>query len=106
MYNKLLEYKKASSDCLVPNQYASDPKLGRWVADQRQFYKKKKLSKQREQMLVKAGFVWDVGGGRKIDEKQWLEMYNKLLEYKKASGDCLVPNRYASNSKLGLWVFN
>lgn len=35
MYNRLCEYKKVHGDCCVPENYAEDPELGRWVALQK-----------------------------------------------------------------------
>lgn len=37
-------------------------------------------------------------------EKQWEELYARLIEYKEKNGHCLVPNRYKEDKQLGLWV--
>ena len=35
MFNRLLDFKKKHSHCLVPNRYSDDPALGAWVSTQR-----------------------------------------------------------------------
>lgn len=34
----------------------------------------------------------------------WLTRYNELKEYKSQKGHCMLPQSYAPNPKLGLWV--
>lgn len=57
MYHELVFYKKNSEhgDCNVRQRHSS---LGRWVAEQRQSYKKGKLSAERAQLLNNIGFQW------------------------------------------------
>ena len=38
-FEQLRKYKKQFGDCFVPQDYFADPKLGKWVANQRQNYK-------------------------------------------------------------------
>ena len=38
-FQQLKDYKERFGDCLVPRQYAANPKLGRWVSTQRCNYK-------------------------------------------------------------------
>jgi len=62
---ELLEYKKEHGDCMVPVQYAKNPKLGRWVSTQRKYYKlfkegkPSRISKERIKELTDVGFIWD-----------------------------------------------
>ena len=39
-----------------------------------------------------------------LHEIAWNERYNDLVEYKRIHGDCLVPQTYKPNKKLGYWV--
>eukprot|EP00550_Attheya_septentrionalis_P004429 CAMPEP_0198283158 /NCGR_PEP_ID=MMETSP1449-20131203/2828_1 /TAXON_ID=420275 /ORGANISM="Attheya septentrionalis, Strain CCMP2084" /LENGTH=1129 /DNA_ID=CAMNT_0043979683 /DNA_START=92 /DNA_END=3481 /DNA_ORIENTATION=+ len=41
---------------------------------------------------------------KKLNQEQWDQMFDRLLEYKDHHGDCLVPKRYAADPKLGTWV--
>lgn len=95
MYKSLLDYRNLYGNCLVPWKYPADPKLGRWVDHQRRLGIC--LTVERKKLLDKIGFVW------KINES-WDEMFLKLVEYKNTKGDCLVPQRYWTDPKLGNWV--
>jgi hypothetical protein len=61
---QLCEFKAEFGHCLVPNQYATNPKLGRWVSKQRSNYRlqqKGKPSLMREERireLESIGFYW------------------------------------------------
>lgn len=41
---------------------------------------------------------------KKLNNEQWDSNFEKLIEYKREHGDCLVPKRYAADPKLGTWV--
>lgn len=56
MFERLVRYKWKHGDCLVPTHYKKDPKLGRWVMNQR--HKKDQLSPVRRQRLKAIGFMW------------------------------------------------
>ncbi|KAL7523189.1 hypothetical protein ACHAXR_000060, partial [Thalassiosira sp. AJA248-18] len=52
----LVLYKQKHGDCMVPDLYSEDPKLGRWVSHQRFAAKVGKLSDDRKERLVNIGF--------------------------------------------------
>ena len=99
-YRELNKYKDAhGGDCNVPFRYKEDPKLGRWVAEQRSLRRKCHLESTRELLLTELGLVWEPY------EEAWKEMFQQLKEYKEAhGGDCNVPNTYKENPPLGKWV--
>ena len=109
-YNDLIEYKNANGDCNVPRQYPANPKLGRWVSEQRT--KRSKLTPAQVQKLEDIGFAWKLRNAsstrsnNQANEEAWNARYNDLIEYKNANGDCNVPKRYPANPKLGRWVGN
>jgi len=82
----------------VPRNYTKDKSLANWVSNQRKQIKANTMTVARKAKLDSIGFVWDP-----IDQ-QWNEMYEKLEAYKRVHGDCLVPQRYAKDESLGLWV--
>jgi len=41
---------------------------------------------------------------KKTHEAVWHQHYTNLLQYKEEHGNCLVPQNYLENKKLGLWV--
>jgi hypothetical protein len=61
---ELCQYKAQFGDCVVPTNYAANPKLGTWVHHQRRQYKKFKEGKtchitaERVRALESIGFVW------------------------------------------------
>jgi Helicase associated domain len=65
-YNELLRYRQVHGDCLVPQSYAANPALGRWVHQQRVLYKHQIIitnnssfsTDTRVRLLQKADFVW------------------------------------------------
>jgi hypothetical protein len=110
---KLESYKAAHGDCNVPNRWAKEPRLGRWVHTQRK--RKRKLDRgesssclepspslgmtaDRAARLEALGFVWDP------DEAAWEAQLARLAAYKAAHGDCNVPRGWAEDPRLGRWV--
>jgi hypothetical protein len=56
--------------------YPQNPKLGRWVDNQRKFYRKGKLSEEREYRLRKLGIRFG------LREAAWDQMYGQLVKFK------------------------
>ncbi len=98
MLSQLIEYRNKHRHCNVPEGYQITPKLAKWVVVQRKRYRQGQLSKERIQQLQEIGFVW------RRHQTAWIEMYEKLLRYKEALGDCNVPVEWKVDSKLGRWV--
>jgi len=99
----LQEYVKREGHSLVPGRYVTDKgyKLGVWVACQRQDYRKGKLSKDRELMLVQLPhWTWDPL------ETAWLEGFKHLQAYLECQRHTLVPVVYVTQDgyNLGRWV--
>ncbi|OEU10369.1 hypothetical protein FRACYDRAFT_162648, partial [Fragilariopsis cylindrus CCMP1102] len=95
MFQRLVTYKKKFKSILVPWKY---PNLGLWVSTQRTSYNKKEISVKRINLLESIGFVW-----KPLDER-WMEMYQKLVTYKKQHRSTKVPFHYTDDPKLGHWV--
>jgi hypothetical protein len=93
MYKRLRSYKKKHKNCRVPSTFKEDPKLGRWVCQQRYECK----DKDRIDLLNKIGFDW------KPVQDDWTRMYQRLVAYKKKHGTTHVP-RSSKDPKLPLWV--
>lgn len=43
------------------------------------------------------------GAGKRINQSAWLDMYQKLKDYKEENGNTLVPSKY-KNKSLANWV--
>jgi hypothetical protein len=125
---RLAAYKARHGDCNVPQRWAEDLRLGRWVDSQRT--RKKKLDRgepchemtvERAARLEALGFAW---GGTKASaarsraanprsaarsraanpRPEWEAQLARLAAYKAAHGDCNVPKRWAEDLRLGRWV--
>jgi hypothetical protein len=55
-FQKLVEYKQTHGDCKVPQQYSSNPQLGRWVSKLRWMKGKGALVVERQAQLDSIGF--------------------------------------------------
>merc|ERR1712194_5264 len=65
-YNELKEYAKKHGHCRVPRKFDS---LGRWVADQRMYYKKGRLLDFRVACLQEIGFEWELRPCNKVAQQ-------------------------------------
>lgn len=64
-----------------------------------------RLTEVRLKRLESIGFEWKVKHKMKrYYDKQWGQMFRRLLDYKEANGHCMVPKRYPPDVKLGTWV--
>jgi hypothetical protein len=97
----------------VPQRWAEDPRLGKWVNTQRKF--KKKLDRgepslgmtaARAAKLESMGFDTNRGHYEAQWEarRSWEEQLERLAAYKAAHGDCNVPHDWAEDPLLGRWV--
>jgi len=95
-FNELVVYKMKNVNCNVPQRQGA---LGKWVHEQRRFYKKGKLPQERATQLGRIGFNW--GTRKKNQDTPWEERFNELVVYKVKNGNCNVPQR---EGVLGRWV--
>eukprot|EP00956_Cyclotella_meneghiniana_P040893 scaffold208572_cov51-Cyclotella_meneghiniana.AAC.3 len=89
-FKALLEYKKKI--------YNQNPKLGHWVRNQRQFYKKEKMSQDRKDKLEEIGFVWRAARGGTARKNEYNQKWNDMFEQLK------VFRVESYEQKLGTWV--
>jgi hypothetical protein len=103
-HEKLVEFKRKKGHCLVPTKYEQDKSLGMWVNKQRSFHNNSKLRLDRMKLLDELDFVWIVERGCNIDDKVWQQQHEKLVEFKRKKGHCLVPQKYDQDPPLADWV--
>jgi len=99
MFRQLVDYKEKHQTTHVSKYSKEDPQLELWITNQRACYRKNKISKYRMDLLDGVGFVWG-----NIYGAQWMEMYQRLMAYKKQHKTTSVPQRYKEDEKLGVWV--
>lgn len=106
-YLSLKSYALRFGHTRVPARFKSDPKLGRWVMTQRRQFTllvqglPSALSAERIGKLEGLGFCWSV---RPEPVATWNAKFMELQAYKASHGDCMVPQRYRANPRLGTWV--
>ena len=109
---RLAAYKAAHGDCNVPQRWAEDPQLGKWVSDQRNYKRKldrdeinPRMTAERAARLTALGFAWDPPNTSGIPKVAgWEAQLARLAAYKAAHGDCSVPQRWAEDPRLARWV--
>ena len=102
MFQKLVKYKKQHKNTMVPNCSGEDTKLGWLVFTQRRRCKIGALLPRRFDLLNSVGFDWEgVQGRKKKDNKKWMSMFQRLVEYKKQHRSTAVPKKYDEDPKLG-----
>ena len=82
-YNLLKEFKEENGHPHVPMHWKKDRKLGHWVNNQRQLYRKYKsglptsMNESRIELLEEIGFAWVLGKGKNIIlcSQQYLIVY-------------------------------
>ena len=100
IYKQLVAYRKKYKSTCVPFQYPADQQLGKWVRTQRKLYNTNQpsLTAERITQLNSIGFVWN------LFDAQWMEMYERLVKYKKEYKTTCVSWRYPADPHLGAWV--
>lgn len=107
LYEALGRYVQANGHANVPYLYPDDRELGRWVAKQKDLYKKKSLEDARIQKLEALHFDWSVQASRKSRAKPkrtWEEDFEALRVFHEAHGHCNPTSMYSEQPDLYLWV--
>jgi hypothetical protein len=106
---RLAAYKAARGDCSVPHCWAEDPRLGKWVNNQRALKRKldrgepsEGMTAERAVRLTELGFAWEPKSSS--GEGAWEAQLARLAAYKAAHGNCSVPWGLAEDPQLGRWV--
>ena len=92
-FDELKAYHSIHGNFRVPQRLNE---LGRWIQNQRQAYKKGKLSTDKISKLEDLGFEWDVIA------VEWERNFKMLKDYHSQHGNCRVPIKLFK--QLGGWV--
>ena len=106
-YKKLVGFQRLNGHCQVPARYEPDKTLGVWVGTQRMNHTNNKMQPDRKGLLDEIGFAWR--GDRATprfpnEDKKWNIQYEKLVDFQRKNGHCMVPTRYEQDTSLGWWV--
>jgi len=112
-FKHLREYAEREGHTNIPRSYVTPDKynLGIWVQNQRQFYRKGILPKERQLFLEQLP-VWKWRTSRKLasntiaNEEKWRIGFKHLRKYAKREGHTNVPVSYVTKDRyrLGMWV--
>lgn len=94
----LVAFRSLHGHCIVPDRYPSNQVLANWVKVQRRAKLKGEIDPFREQRLNQMNFIWDPF------DVAWEKKFSQLEQYKRRYGNCDVPQSYADNPPLGVWV--
>jgi hypothetical protein len=101
---ELKAYVEHTGSADVPQTYAANYQLGRWIMNQRIRYRRRQegfqngMTRERVRELEKLGFQWS------IPEMRWKSMYNRLKTYQEANGHLEIPTTDMANSDLRQWI--
>jgi hypothetical protein len=98
MRKKLAAFKRAHGHCNVPEVWARDPALGKWVQGQRARKKKGRLSDTQVRALEELGFLWSMAG------RKWEGHFGELERFVHTHGHCRVTKRSEAPPGLFRWV--
>jgi hypothetical protein len=104
MVEELRLYRKQHGHTKIPQEYEVNPQLGRWVMNQRTFYRMNQLgiyttlSDDRIAQLEELGFEWSVR------DKQWSIMFGRLKDYQKLHGHLTIEASDFVNEDLRQWL--
>jgi len=100
MYDQLISYRdQHDGSTSVPYQSIEYHRLARWVINLRSQYQQGKVSDERIALLESVGFQWQL-----VDKNQWIQMYQRLLTYKKKHGTTRIPQSVEADPQLLKWV--
>jgi hypothetical protein len=74
-------------------------RTGDWVTTQRSYHKHNKLRLDRKRILDEIGFAWEADAAHNM---LWQNQLEKLVEFKRENGHCMVPCNYEQDKSLGV----
>lgn len=101
-FRELSAYYQKHGHCNMTTSHIADSgfKLGTWVSNQRQFFKRDQLSMERKRRLEALGLIWNP-----YDEA-WKAAFSELTAYHQEHGNCAPPISFITDIgfKLGGWA--
>ncbi len=99
-FSELVQFRSKHGHCNVPRLWSENPRLATWTQAQRSFYGKGRLKEDRIKCLEEIGFTWYV------HTDYWEKKFSELVQFRSKHGHCNVPDKWAENPELGIWVGN
>jgi hypothetical protein len=99
MYEELVKFKQEHGHTELRRRGTS---LGAWCAKQRGNMRQNKLPPERRSRIEEIGFNFELQSEK--NERTWNEKLQRLKEYKRKHGDCVVPIKNFEDVELSIWV--
>ena len=104
----ILAFKQKYGHTNIPLNFPENPKLARFVNQNRTRRNKGELSQERIEKLDAVGFVWSASTRTVVGDDglnlAWKARYQELIEYKNKFGDCVVKRANVNYEQLANWV--
>jgi hypothetical protein len=97
---RLAEFSRTNGHCNVPFK-GELRMLAKWATRQKTT---SQLSDEQIDLLVSIGYSWETK--QEKDDAAWNSILERLNEYKRKHGNCIVPQNYNGDPELGTWVAN
>lgn len=102
---QLLAFKAGHGHCNVPRHWPENPKLARWVTNQRRLLLWGTLPKDRVRKLEALGIRWTSRADRaRLRDEVWDRMYTVLRAFHRAFGHLKVPRGWRTEPALPAWI--
>lgn len=98
-YEELLQFKKENGHIVLPLYDHTYADLKEWLASQ--VLNKDYLIEERFNKLNSLGVVWE---NKNLRDAKWDATFEKLVEFRKSYGHCIVPQNWSENPQLSNWV--
>src|SRR5262249_30840028 len=113
MFCSLVDYQKTHGDCNVPRAWPENPRLGVWVHTLRKQKRLGELPANHTQRLSRRVAGLTTEQIQRLDAlafewspytSAWEKMFEALVDFKRANGNCDVPPSWQGSSQLWTWV--
>jgi hypothetical protein len=107
--NELICFREEYGHCDVPQKFAPNKTLGKWVSKQREAHRAystwqpSSLTKERLDLLLSVGFRFNIGRGKAT--RTWESFFNDLVSFEETFGHTNVPVSYPEDPSFGKWVY-
>ncbi|WCK57351.1 Helicase associated domain protein (plasmid) [Aneurinibacillus sp. Ricciae_BoGa-3] len=98
-FTEIAEFQKKHGHCLIQAEDEENAKLAIWSRNQREKYRKGKLTEEKIAKLNSIGFMWN------IIPANWGRMFNELKRYQNEHGNCNPSVHSDTDKQLGIWVY-
>jgi hypothetical protein len=102
---ELLEFRRQQNHVNVPRNWAENPRLATWVANQRRLIGAGAMSDERLLRLRQSKVSWEgMDARRGLQQAAWDRMFAALRTFHRSHGHVNVPRRWTCEPRLAAWL--